>query len=160
MGAQNRSSFFLNIYAPGALDAVASVYSTGSGALPASIYSVEFSLGANNILDDFPFIDSNISTFPSTKTVTFNPSGDFDWTIGLVAGVSRSSPGLALMDFSNTLSASYFGPANSVTYSASGVFPGTTAPAPSPVPLPAGLPLLAAGLGLFGIIGRRRKISV
>ena len=28
---------------------------------------------------------------------------------------------------------------------------------PTPIPLPAGLPLLAAGLGVFGLVARRRR---
>lgn len=90
-------------------------------------------------------------------TANFNPMGDFDWTLSLSAFVRVDAVGeVAYSDYSHTARVSYAGPDDSVTYSASGLFPGTAAIAA--VPEPSTWMLTLAGLITCGMLARRRSV--
>jgi hypothetical protein len=78
----------------------------------------------------------------------FSPGGDFDWLVSLNVygwpGSFGSGPGSAIADFRNTINVTYQGPPDSITYSSSGVFPGTF-PAAEAVPEPSTWTTIALG---------------
>lgn len=82
---------------------------------------------------------------------SFNPGGDFDWSIRLSAGAALTpGTGHQYSDMSHTLTVNYEGIAGTITQSGSGVFPTT-------IPEPETYAMMLAGLGLVGWIARRRK---
>ncbi|CAD5370619.1 exported hypothetical protein [Rubrivivax sp. A210] len=78
---------------------------------------------------------------------SFNPGGDFDWTLELWAtAFINQGLGASVSDFSHTVTTSYRGPASSITTSSSGVFAGTVPAVMSAVPEPG-----TAALSLLGL---------
>ena len=133
--------FFLNTNS--AIMNVAAGFTTGFSFFYASVNFV----GSVNVFDGLNGTGTLLATLvlPITGFGSGDPTGDFsNWAaIGvLFAGTARS------VDFGGT--------ANQIVYD--DVTFGTNVPGPSPIPVPASLPLLAAALGAFGLL-RRRKAS-
>lgn len=90
----------------------------------------------------------------------FAPNGDFDWFTSLTLspwpGSFGSGAGERHLDFSSTVSVGYTGPADSITLSGSGVFPGLQV---SQVSEPESLALILAAIALLGATQRRHSAS-
>jgi hypothetical protein len=95
------------------------------------------------------------ASFPQRIVQDITPGSDFDWLLLIGSyGQPGNATGFFDLDFSNTLTATYEGPAGTTTFSQSGVFAGTT-PLVSTVPEPATVAMVAAGL--LGVLGARRR---
>ena len=152
----NGSGVTLRIFEPGTLDAYATYLQTGVGLDTVNAQTIAtFAWGLGNV--NYSPLNGEVLAFPDTLEALFNPDGDFDWVLSLTTFVSPSGGWSAVADFFNTLEMSYAGPAGGVTYSASGLFPGTLALAAVNLPTPGTLGLLLPGLLMFGWTQRRRK---
>lgn len=98
-------------------------------------------------------VDDIFSSFPQSISVSFNPGGDFDWSLWMAVGSEgTNTPGnrYTEADFSHTAKISYTAPEGSDFVSASGLF---QLP-PTSVPEPGALVLLC--LGMFAIAVSRQ----
>jgi hypothetical protein len=139
----NSSFLGLLILSPGGLDVFAA-RQNGTSSVPIAPY----------ILSSFRWELTDLLNYPIDIEATFFPGGDFEWSMTLTSTVNNFSnaAGSAYADFFNTVHASYAGPDDTLTLSASGAFPGTE---PLNVPEPATLALL--GTGLLGVVAMRRR---
>ncbi|MCP5371454.1 MAG: PEP-CTERM sorting domain-containing protein [Hyphomicrobiales bacterium] len=97
---------------------------------------------------------------PTEVTAQFTPDGDFDWLLTLDSTVFLDSSlenVTATMDFSSTVTTSYQGPDGAVTYSASGLFPGTLALSTAPAQVPEPGSAVLFGVGVIGLVATRRR---
>lgn len=155
----NGSGVTLRIFEPGTLDAYATYLQTGDPGLLATALAQQigvFAWGLGNV--NYSPLDGEVVLFPDMLDAEFNPDGDFDWVLSLTTSVAPSGGWSAVADFFNTLEMSYVGPDGGVTYSASGVFPGTLALAAVSLPTPGTLGLLLPGLLMIGWAQRSRKV--
>lgn len=149
----------LSILQPGTLDPNGRL-----AAVPEVLRYYYWQLGNSNLLlNACDYLGSCAPLFPTAYLASFpqrivqdiTPGSDFDWLLLIGSyGQPGNATGSFDLDFSNTLRATYEGPAGTTTFSQSGVFAGTT-PLVSTVPEPATVVMVAAGL--LGVLGARRR---
>lgn len=153
----NGSGVELQIFEPGTLDTYVAYQQSGDPDLLAAVTAQRIAIFAWGLgLVNYSPLNGTVVVFPDTLEAEFNPDGDFDWVLRLVTNVAPSGGSSAVADFFNTLEMSYVGPDGGVTYSASGVFPGTLALAAVSLPTPGTLGLLLPGLLMIGLTRRRQ----
>lgn len=150
----------LSIYTPGTFAGPTSAYD--SRALGGASWISNITSTGSRVFTDVATDARVVPTLSLTGTTladgyelaaTFNPGGDFDWSLELYS-LNRLSDqiGISSADLSHTATVSFIGPLGAAVTSESGVFPLT-----SPVPEPETYAMLLAGLGVLGFIGKRRR---
>lgn len=153
----NGSGVELQIFEPGTLDTYVAYQQSGDPDLLAAVTAQRIALFSWGLgLVNYSPLNGTVVAFPDTLEALFNPDGDFDWVLRLVTNVTPPGGASAVADFFNTLEMNYVGPQGGVTYSASGLFPGTLALAAVSLPTPGTLGLLLPGLLMIGWAQRRQ----
>jgi hypothetical protein len=169
----------LSVYQAGTLDLVDQYNNFDFNAYPsfndglAAFVALGNAIAARRVVNDlwvvgepmglFPEVDPSqiipvTNGVPVTIERSFQPGGDFDWTLDLFSLVSIDASleeAFASLDFSHTINTGFGGPAGAETYSMSGLFPGTLAlTMTGTVPVPSTLWLLALCGGLLAGVRR------
>ena len=155
----------------GELDVTAIAQVTGADALARSVVAFDLAFSSDDPMTIsfaplMPFLPLESATGPAAATSfgrSIDPSGAGLVGLSALASATGSDP-FGLDSASVSLSDRFvlgvtLAPSQvlSMTASLSAVTVATVDPLIAPVPLPAGLPLLVAGFGLFGVLRRRRR---
>lgn len=160
------TSLQFTAYAPGGLDLLNQLQNFDFGTRSFDEYlAINSELESKILTNKIWFLGDSIVPFaidpsqllavdgvtPAIASLSFNPTGDFDWllrldtTVQLDASLQNAS---AALDYSHTITTTYQPPAGATTFSSSGQFPGTL-----PLPEPGMMSLL--GMAAMAM-GRRR----
>ena len=149
----------LLIYQPGTLDQIVP-FCNGPGTTNV-VGGYFWSVGANTTPTDpcgGAFLGNLSGTVDETLSVSFAPTGDFAWALGIrmvnVAASGQSGPIAWDYAFGHTVSYGFTAPDDAIITTASGIAPGGQAFA---VPVPSTVWLLGAGLALLVL---RRRVAV